>query len=930
VLRGWQFAGLFTSIAPLGAERTPAALDKYPQLSCEIFAVQGNCKRSVVVDFDEHHGSKLSGFHPADTFLAQAIGEIVHQRGSEVGLGSMNKAGPSALAAVSVERELGDDQGLSANIQDRKVGLALGVGKDPQIGDFVGQPVGFGPPIVVTRSDQNDETRADLACGLPVDRNLALTHALNDNSHKLQHSFACGYAPVILARVARKVKPCNMPFSNLLAHLVRIAYNSRDGSPKPYAFQCVADPIVIFDHAAHRLTNVREPKGVTMAESNRELEAEIAERRRVEEALRRERDLISSVMEISPAGITAVDLEGQISFANARAEQVLGLTRDEITQLAYNAPEWRITDYDGNPLPDDELPFRRVVATGKPVFDVRHAIEWPDGCRVLLSVNAVPLLNESGQMDGMVATVEDVTERVQAEQALRESEQRFRSIIERSPDGVMLTDEMGIIIEWNPGSEQITGLARDEVLGRFLWDVQVQMSREEQPSRGFLEQDKAMVLNLLETGHAEWASRLRDVEIARPDGTQRTIQTLVFVIQTALGYRVGSILRDVTETRRAGDEIRKLSRAIEQSPSTVVITDTEGKIEYANPKFSQVTGYMLEEILGETPRILKSGEQGPDFYESLWTTIVSGKEWRGEFSNRKKNGEIYWELASISPVRDANGLITHYVKVAEDITDRKRAEEALHQRTAELEVRNKELDAFAHTVAHDLQNPLGVMIGFAETLEEEPVLVPQEELKSHLHTIAQYGRKMSNIIDELLLLAGVRQMDVESAPLDMASIVMDARQRLADMIVGHGTEFIVSESWPAALGYGPWVEEVWVNYISNAIRYGGRPPRVELGAELLPGSPTAEEGARAEMVRFWVRDNGRGLTPEEQARLFVPFTQLAQVRVEGHGLGLSIVRRIMEKLGGQVGIESEGVPGKGCVFSFSLPAADDSNGQCSG
>ncbi len=664
-----------------------------------------------------------------------------------------------------------------------------------------------------------------------------------------------------------------------------------------------------------------------MVESNRELEAEIAERRRVEEALRRERDLISSVMEISPAGITAVDLEGQISFANARAEQVLGLTRDEITQLAYNAPEWRITDYDGTPFPDDELPFRRVVTTGKPVFDVRHAIEWPDGRRVLLSVNAVPLLNESGQIDGMVATVEDVTERVQAEQALRESEQRFRSIIERSPDGVILTDEMGVIIEWNPGSERITGLARDEVLGRFLWDVQAQMSREEQPPWGFLELDKAMVLRLLETGHAEWASRLRDVEIARSDGTQRTLQVLVFVIQTALGYRVGSILRDITETRLAGDEIRKLSRAIEQSPSTVLITDTEGKIEYANPKFSQVTGYMLEEILGETPRVLKSGTQGPEFYESLWTTIVSGKEWRGEFSNRKKNGEIYWELASVSPVRDANGLITHYVKVAEDITERKRAEEALRQRTAELEVRNKELDAFAHTVAHDLQNPLGVMIGFAETLDEESVLVPQEELKSYLHTIAQYGRKMSNIIDELLLLAGVRQMDVESAPLDMASIVTDARQRLADMIVRHGTEFIVPESWPAALGYGPWVEEVWVNYISNAIRYGGRPPRVELGAELLPGPPTAEEGAQAEMVRFWVRDNGRGLTPEEQIRLFIPFTQLAQVRVEGHGLGLSIVRRIMEKLGGQVGIESEGVPGKGCVFSFSLPAADGSNGQ---
>jgi signal transduction histidine kinase len=152
-------------------------------------------------------------------------------------------------------------------------------------------------------------------------------------------------------------------------------------------------------------------------------------------------------------------------------------------------------------------------------------------------------------------------------------------------------------------------------------------------------------------------------------------------------------------------------------------------------------------------------------------------------------------------------------------------------------------------------------------------------------------------------------------PLDMAAIIAEVQQRLAYMIEEYQAELVLpaSSAWPTALGYAPWVEEVWANYLSNAIKYGGQPPRLELGATVL-------EEAKG-MVRFWVHDNGPGLEPEEQAKLFTPFTQLNQVQAKGHGLGLSIVRRIVEKLGGQVNVESEGIPGRGCVFSFALPEA---------
>jgi two-component system sensor histidine kinase/response regulator len=177
--------------------------------------------------------------------------------------------------------------------------------------------------------------------------------------------------------------------------------------------------------------------------------------------------------------------------------------------------------------------------------------------------------------------------------------------------------------------------------------------------------------------------------------------------------------------------------------------------------------------------------------------------------------------------------------------------------------------------------------------------------------IARNGRKMSNIINALLTLASVRKTDVEMQPLDIGDLVSQVLQRLDGMINESQAQITVPPTWPASLGYGPWIEEVWANYLSNAIKYGGRPPRVELGAATMPN----------DMIRFWIRDNGPGLTPEAQARLFTPFTRLELNDLEGHGLGLSIARRIVEKLGGQVGVESE--IGQGSTFFFTLPAPPD-------
>ncbi len=241
---------------------------------------------------------------------------------------------------------------------------------------------------------------------------------------------------------------------------------------------------------------------------------------------------------------------------------------------------------------------------------------------------------------------------------------------------------------------------------------------------------------------------------------------------------------------------------------------------------------------------------------------------------------------------------------------RHKMERRVRDTMQELRVRNEELDAFAHTVAHDIRNPLSLILGYAEGLVALHGPHLQPDILEDLEVIARNARKLENITQELMLLAGVRKVEAELTPLMMGSIVQEAIGRLKDLIDKTGSQIILPDEWPFALGYAPWVEEVWMNYISNAVKYGGNPPVIELGATV------QDDG----MICFWVRDNGLGITSEEQSRLFTPFTQLRQARVTGSGLGLSIVHRIVEKLGGEVALESH--PGQGSVFSFTLPGLD--------
>jgi signal transduction histidine kinase len=233
----------------------------------------------------------------------------------------------------------------------------------------------------------------------------------------------------------------------------------------------------------------------------------------------------------------------------------------------------------------------------------------------------------------------------------------------------------------------------------------------------------------------------------------------------------------------------------------------------------------------------------------------------------------------------------------------------IHRLRTRLETQIAELDAFAHTVAHDLKSPLWLMTGFAEMLLADFGNVMPEGMREYVESIERTGKKGIRIVEEILLLASVERQDVKITAVDMQPVVTSALERLQMMLQEYGPTIIQPENWPSARGYAPWLEEVWVNYFSNALKYGGRPPLVECGATLLDGN----------RVKFWVQDNGVGIAPEDQRKLFAEFRKLETARNEGHGLGLSIVQRIIHQLGGEVGVESQ--IGQGSCFYFVLPGA---------
>lgn len=281
------------------------------------------------------------------------------------------------------------------------------------------------------------------------------------------------------------------------------------------------------------------------------------------------------------------------------------------------------------------------------------------------------------------------------------------------------------------------------------------------------------------------------------------------------------------------------------------------------------------------------------------------------------NGEDKTMDMRATPLFDKNNMPTGYLLTFRDISVLKQHEATILQTNADLkqQISEKEelivdLDNFAQTVAHDLRNTIGAIISLSEMIDDEIDKAENESIVNYNSIIHRSASKTFHIMTELLTMSRIRQNDIKKEPVEMNEVVDESIKRLAPLIAERQVQIIQPESWPQVKAIPSWLEEVWVNYISNAIKYGGEQPIVQVGAEVSEGSTS---------VQFWVKDNGNGLSLAEQEQLFTKHKRLEKEQIPGSGLGLYIVKRIVTKLGGQVGVSSNALPGEGCLFYFSLP-----------
>lgn len=496
---------------------------------------------------------------------------------------------------------------------------------------------------------------------------------------------------------------------------------------------------------------------------------------------------------------------------------------------------------------------------------------------------------------------QELTLRQQAEAIVKEQETLLTAITSNTHEMIVLVSPDGRIKYLNQASERLLGHQLADLLDSNAFALMHPDDAKQQQ----------LLLNQVLNG--DRPNQFSQFRVCHANGRYLWVEgSAQFIHEAGKVTGIVSVLRDVTAQRETAEQIRLLSRAVEASPISIVMSDVDGRIIYTNPKFSEISGYTFAEVRGQNPRIFKSEQTPPETYQELWQTILTGQTWSGEFVNRRKDGSLYWEWALISPIVDPNSnQITHFVAIKEDITRRKQMEMELRHSNTELQTRNEELDAFAHTVAHDLKSPMGLIAGFGELLQNSHAKMPPEQLRTILQTMTQSAFKAADIIESLLLLASTRRQDIALVSLLMPEIVQEVHHRLADAIQASGANIRVTDmsTWPQALGHPPWVEAIWVNYLSNALKYSEGSPDIVLGAELQPDG----------RIRFYVRDNGPGLTAEEQKRLFTPFERLNNSRVSGNGLGLSIVNRLVERMEGEAGVISQ--PGQGSTFYFSLQPA---------
>ena len=606
--------------------------------------------------------------------------------------------------------------------------------------------------------------------------------------------------------------------------------------------------------------------------------AQAIEHKRSERALLESEERYRSLFVQSPIGIYRTTPDGRILLANPALLEILGYaSMDELRgrnledasfQPGYPRQRFReLLDRDGSLRGFEAVWTRR------------------DGTRIVVEESAQAIRSQDGAVLYYEGVVKDVNERRRAEEALRESEARYRAIFNNVPVGILQFDDQGVITECNEEFVQFIGSSRDALIGFNI----LKRVKDEGVVRAVLEALAGKV------GYYE--GDYQSVTSAKVTPT-RGFFAGVFAEDGSFVSGVG-VFTDETKRRRAEEGQRLLATAVEQSAEVVVITDTSGTIQYVNPAFENLTGYRREEAIGRNPRILKSGKHDDAFYADLWRTISSGGVWSGRLVNKRKDGSTFEEEATISPVRDENGAIVRFVAVKHDVTREVALQEQLNQA--------QKIDAIgqlAGGVAHDFNNLLQAMVSHAQLLTVAGA-TPESVARISVELQELIGRG-AGLTRQLLLFS--RRENSKPESLDLNEVVLRAGEMLR-RLVRENIRFALeptAEPLSVEADRGQLVQVV-MNLVLNAC-----------DAMSDGGSLTLRTGCGDGGVWLEVEDTGSGIPEEILPRIFEPFFTTKGIG-KGTGLGLSVVHGIVTSLGGRVDVRSR--VGAGTTLRVELPRA---------
>jgi len=533
-----------------------------------------------------------------------------------------------------------------------------------------------------------------------------------------------------------------------------------------------------------------------------------------------------------------------------------------------------------------------------------------------------PMADEAGTLQILQLVAPRVAaelEHRRHESELRKREQEFRSLAEASPDHVIRYDAERRICYVNRRLSLLLEVNNDPgAIGKCPQEVWPD-GRFDRIERG--------VAQVIQTG------KPTSLEIWVPQGSQPARYHQIYITPECddSGRIIGAITfgRDVTELKQTEERIRQLSLAVEQSPGSILITDLEARIQYVNEAFLKQTGYCREEVIGRNPRFLNSGKTPRENHLALWDALAHGRTWQGELYNRRKDGSEYVEYVIISPLRDQDGEITHYVAVKEDITEKKRValeldahrhhlQSLVEQRTQELdaarqaaEAANQAKSAFLANMSHEIRTPMNAILGLTYLLRAEAAPAQQDRLGK----IDDAGKHLISIINDILDLSKIEagKLQLEHSDFSLSAVLDHVSSMLGEAASAKGlTIRIDTDAVPAWLrGDVMRLRQAVLNYASNAVKFTEH-GHITLAAQML------EDSGDELLVRFTVSDTGIGIDPDKLIRLFQPFAQADDSttrRYGGTGLGLAITRRLAELMGGEAGADS--MPGQGSAFWFT-------------